>query len=553
MQAPTARRRHLPEAKAESTLEDVASTSLPRESVQVPHPRKAPYRALIAAVALAVVLLFLFFSRTSFDDEPPRPFAPYISIFSDNSIAQQLIGLCRQLDSEQSLQDKLNTDVRVLLDQKGINLPALEVADLSNAIGLGLVLDAARSHFVNGAVGSGAEFLVAKKLFILSAKIAEESNAKEKVRKQINVALVDLLTGQYLKALEHLEALEKTASDSTVFLYKAYALEALKRKDQAILYYGMALQDKVSHADHFYHEKVYYKEPVECEDYIHQLLALLTVREFHEQFHSSSFVSKRRPSFLDFSGPGLTFTPTSLQERWHLHWHPAIIPEAFDINGGVQNLEQARQFFEDYEFVVLRRFITDTEVAILNNFYHDLLNKGLVKSWDGGLHRAHMYNERVSCLLNQRFRGVISFLDGRNMTSSYSFLCRYDKRGQEIVKESDKPWLMPHTDREDNDVTVSIQLEVKDGMGLKTWPLYVHKFVSYPIRANNRPLPPNEHCFEINLRDGDAIVFRGRRHEHHRHRMPDSMEMFTSLLLHFVDVNFDAGEYKARQRQDPTI
>ena len=90
-------------------------------------------------------------------------------------------------------------------------------------------------------------------------------------------------------------------------------------------------------------------------------------------------------------------------------------------------------------------------------------------------------------------------------------------------------------------------------MGLKTWPLYVHKFVSYPIRANNRPLPPNEHCFEINLRDGDAIVFRGRRHEHHRHRMPDSMEMFTSLLLHFVDVNFDAGEYKARQRQDPTI
>lgn len=54
--------------------------------------------------------------------------------------------------------------------------------------------------------------------------------------------------------------------------------------------------------------------------------------------------------------------------------------------------------------------------------------------------------------------------------------------------------------------------------------------------------------------DGDAILFRGRRHVHWRDEMPVSGLSFSSLLLHYVHEHFDWRDFKyVRQAQDPAI
>jgi hypothetical protein len=56
------------------------------------------------------------------------------------------------------------------------------------------------------------------------------------------------------------------------------------------------------------------------------------------------------------------------------------------------------------------------------------------------------------------------------------------------------------------------------------------------------------------MRNGDALLFLGRRHTHFRENMPAELNVVSSLLLHFVDESFDFFDYKlVRQAKDASI
>jgi hypothetical protein len=75
-----------------------------------------------------------------------------------------------------------------------------------------------------------------------------------------------------------------------------------------------------------------------------------------------------------------------------------------------------------------------------------------------------------------------------------------------------------------------------------------------PERSSWRDLPEKDDCAVCGVRNGDALLFMGRRHIHFRETMPDSLSLVTSLLLHFVDANFDFFDYKLiRQKKNPSI
>lgn len=55
------------------------------------------------------------------------------------------------------------------------------------------------------------------------------------------------------------------------------------------------------------------------------------------------------------------------------------------------------------------------------------------------------------------------------------------------------------------------------------------------------------------MKNGDALLFLGRRHVHFRDDMPEELSVVASLLLHFVDKEMDLFDYKLRQARDSSI
>lgn len=99
--------------------------------------------------------------------------------------------------------------------------------------------------------------------------------------------------------------------------------------------------------------------------------------------------------------------------------------------------------------------------------------------------------------------------------------------------------------------TVSIQIYSDKEEPL--WPIYVHTASTLPEHSGWRSLPSKSESVECGVRNGDALLFLGRRHIHFRDDMPEELNAVASLLLHFVDREFDLFDFKARQAVDPSI
>jgi len=163
----------------------------------------------------------------------------------------------------------------------------------------------------------------------------------------------------------------------------------------------------------------------------------------------------------------------------------------------------------------------------------------------------------VGFVLNRKIEPIVSQIIGTPVKRAYSFLCGYE------TKEPGKqPNLNPHTDREDNEYTVSIQIGAiltdKSADPESTWPLLVHG--NFSEKDGKPSIPPRwrdwpawNEIVEAWLRDGDALIFEGRKHIHMRELMPLKFKAYTSLLLHFVDAKFDFVDFMIRRRKDQGI
>lgn len=85
------------------------------------------------------------------------------------------------------------------------------------------------------------------------------------------------------------------------------------------------------------------------------------------------------------------------------------------------------------------------------------------------------------------------------------------------------------------------------------WPIYVHRASTLPEHSGWREQPAKADSVECGVRNGDALLFLGRRHIHFRDDMPEELNVVASLLLHFVDKEFDLFDFKARQALDASI
>jgi hypothetical protein len=107
-----------------------------------------------------------------------------------------------------------------------------------------------------------------------------------------------------------------------------------------------------------------------------------------------------------------------------------------------------------------------------------------------------------------------------------AYLCHYEKRDA----NAPEPVLKPHTDREDNEITMSVQIWTPDEKLNGPWPIYVHKKEVEVPRAQWRNMPPSDECVEVLLFEGDAVLFLGRKHIHYRHKLKKDRKSSTSLL-----------------------
>jgi len=219
----------------------------------------------------------------------------------------------------------------------------------------------------------------------------------------------------------------------------------------------------------------------------------------------------------------------------------AEIAVGFDISMGRQNVDKASEFLLKNEFVFLRHFFSMSEVNLLTEFYQgNVINQTWASSYDPYLMRTNVYNDRLGFYINKQKEKLMNKLTGtRKVKMAYSFLCHYEDFGKREMAFNGRPNLKAHTDRKDNEITVSVTLG-----NSPLWPLFVHtKRVPNP-GSHWREVPPASETVEVRVRTGDALVFMGRQHTHWREPMPADVNKYSSILYHYVDWDFDYIKYR---------
>jgi len=219
----------------------------------------------------------------------------------------------------------------------------------------------------------------------------------------------------------------------------------------------------------------------------------------------------------------------------------AEIDEGFDIRMGRDNVDEASEFFLKNEFVFMRHFFSMEEVNLLTEYYQgNVLNGTWASSYDSYLMRTNVYNDRLGFYLNKQKEKMMNAITGsRKVKMAYSFLCHYEDFGGRDVAYQGRPNLKAHTDRLDNEITVSVTLG-----NSPLWPLFVHKKRVPNPGSLWREVPPASETVEVRVRTGDALAFMGRAHTHWREAMPEDVNKYSSILYHYVDWNFDYIKYK---------
>lgn len=159
-------------------------------------------------------------------------------------------------------------------------------------------------------------------------------------------------------------------------------------------------------------------------------------------------------------------------------------------------------------FKLLRKFLSKKETLVLASLFHQDVEKGLIPFGDGqcpGSYYAPDYFPflQLLCDNNKRVGDIIK----EPVFPTYCY-ARYYKRGEQ---------LLPHTDREACEVSISLSL-YSDA----DWPIYMKPQGS-------------DKTTEILLRPGDAVLYDGVHVTHWREQFKGDVCM--QVFLHYVKSN----------------
>eukprot|EP01065_Artemidia_motanka_P011864 TRINITY_DN16476_c0_g1_i1.p1 TRINITY_DN16476_c0_g1~~TRINITY_DN16476_c0_g1_i1.p1 ORF type:complete len:492 (+),score=176.04 TRINITY_DN16476_c0_g1_i1:283-1758(+) len=201
--------------------------------------------------------------------------------------------------------------------------------------------------------------------------------------------------------------------------------------------------------------------------------------------------------------------------------------------GGAAGSAEARQLQSELHCCI-RHFLPGDVLRLLRAHYDALIAADLVPFGDRRTGRYYAYNDPLARFLMAQYRPLLSSLAGKPLKPSYAYMISYRECSE----------LVPHQDREAAEYVVSMQLSISPDDDV--WPLCIGVDPQPPVRGD-RPKPPAERTQRHVMRDGDAVVFRGRRMIHWREPIASGCAA-TMLLIHYVDEGYE-GPLKTGMRE----
>lgn len=166
--------------------------------------------------------------------------------------------------------------------------------------------------------------------------------------------------------------------------------------------------------------------------------------------------------------------------------------------------------------------------------HRHLIETGVITNFDPNLGRTTTYNDRISHWLGQSFTDALTAIGGRPLKHVYSFLCWHSMR-----EGNGKPRLLPHTDREDNDYTISVRYTECSRVWLRLI-LVFHRFNCITMTRQVRRRGPCGYMEE-------SFPFRRQAgNQSHRSTSPFKSAWLMVMLCCFADANTFTGATTCR-------
>ena len=198
------------------------------------------------------------------------------------------------------------------------------------------------------------------------------------------------------------------------------------------------------------------------------------------------------------------------------------------LNGPGLSKSEAHDFRRQ-KHTALEAFLSPPVVCTLNEYYRSLVDCALIPFKDRRCDRYYAYHDSVGRFMLGLCQPLMCRLIGTTVKPSYTYFIEYVP-GSELT---------PHTDRTQCEFVVSIQLSLSPCGN--QWPIYVCAQPRMPYRGD-QPLPAPELWRKVALKEGGAVVFKGREKVHWREPLPEGWQS-AHLLLHYVWMDY-AGPLK---------
>lgn len=185
-----------------------------------------------------------------------------------------------------------------------------------------------------------------------------------------------------------------------------------------------------------------------------------------------------------------------------------------DITVDQENVASAATTFEKNGYCVLEPMFSADVLIEISKYYSECVSEGWLPLGDGQSERYWKHNDEIGRRLQELLLPLVLQVVRQPIMPSYTYFTHY-------VHGATLP---SHVDRPQCKYTLSLCLDFPDSAKRRApWPLCLHSGPSEVV--------------ELNLRRGQAVLYRGCNIRHSRPRLEEAF--LKSLLIHYVDTTFD--------------
>lgn len=190
-----------------------------------------------------------------------------------------------------------------------------------------------------------------------------------------------------------------------------------------------------------------------------------------------------------------------------------------------------QDWFISNRYIVLRKIIPPFVLDVASSYYRQLIENGVLILGDVQAKRYVAYNDRIGRFIHNQLTQLIRKVIAHNAKPSYTYFGGY-VGGSKLV---------PHTDREQCQFTLSLNIEQYPYN--KTWLLSLDKVPLFDRekiekRPNNVKTEDESQIADADLYAGDGLIFMGRQLIHFRRGDLPNDQWTNQIFLHYVEEDF---------------